>query len=112
MKQKVKEKFNYGNIHSLMENSIGVYGFWILVYSTKSWKCIYIGKTKKCLKTRLKQHYDLEEPAGVRLRQYKRAHGDAFYFCYYLVADQKVSAMEKALIRKWRPVGNTITYNR
>lgn len=110
--------FNY-NAHRKVPSSVehAVYVFWSLSKS----RAVYVGKTDRSLRQRLRQHRDITDNAT--LRSWIDYDTEDLQVCYMTLhaiqepekPDKKtkrlVGMLEKQLIRELQPIANKIKYN-
>lgn len=92
--------FDYNTLSRLECVECAVYLFW----SKSKASYVYIGKTDRTLKKRLREHFlDCKNPV---LRAWIRCASDDLIFCYVACTAGTILKLERRLIRQFDPSAN------
>ena len=98
--------WSYGTLATMRGDTVGVYAFWF----RRTGRCIYVGQAaQQPIKSRLRQHWRGSHNETLRL--WMAAYGEYLDVCFAPVARNKIDAIERRLIRLWRPEAN-VQHNR
>lgn len=97
-----RDWFEYGylGIESVPVDVVGLYSFWCRT----PWKCVYVGQAKRPIRRRLQDHFDGSHSR--ELNQWIRCFGGHLVVCWLEVPTEKLDALEKRFIHRWRPLTN------
>ena len=98
--------WSYSTLATMRRDMVGVYAFWFRLTG----RCIYVGQaSEQPIRARLRQHW--RGSHNKMLRLWIAAYGEYLDVCFAPVARNRIHAIERRLIRQWRPEAN-VQHNR
>lgn len=98
--------WSYPTLEEVPRDLTGVYAFWY----RRTGRCVYVGKaSEQTVRKRLHQHWRGSRNEALNL--WMKAYGNFLDVCYAPVERHRVAAMERRLIKRWKPETN-ILHNR
>ena len=99
-------------VNRLRLDRTGVYAIWLPSEVRGAPDCLYVGKSETCLRRRLLEHLQDDEPNPV-LRSKLRLYRDIVQFSVAYTANaEETDALETQVIRDWDPKANRYKRNR
>ena len=98
-----KYPWSHLTVDQMPANIKGVYAFWC----RDNAKCIYVGQSKRgnhSIKDRLNAHW--RNSHNQTLKLWIQAFGSHLDICYMSVETGKIDALERRLIKAWKPEAN------
>ena len=93
-------------VGSVPEGLKGVYALWVPSGQPDGYECVYVGKSKTCVRNRL-LHLLLSNEANPVLRRALCHFGDGVEFSFAVTnSDVETDALERHVIQTWRPRAN------
>lgn len=92
--------WSLASIEMLPSSEGGVYAVWC----APTGKCVYVGRTDRNLRARVKEHWGLG--TNRKLALWIAAFGKTLILCYHRCEPRQSRTIEKRLIRTWQPEAN------
>lgn len=92
--------WSLASLEKLPGDEGGVYALWC----SPTGKCVYVGRTQRPLRTRLKEHWGLETSG--KLACWIAAFGETLVLCYHRCNQEQARRIEARLILAWQPEAN------
>ena len=104
--ERQRQPYRSGVVSSLPGCLKGVYALWVPSGRPAGYECVYVGKSKTCVRNRL-LHLLLSNEANPVLRRALCRFRDSVEFSFAVTnSDDETDALEHHVIQTWRPRAN------